>query len=132
MNSCEQKKHHLNSSQQFIFSVFQQLCLQSGFGKPKDIKEYVEELLKLHCRNDLYEQLKVWEIPRFPVDGATLKQNGCPSGKIMGIVIEKLKEQWTKDEFKSTREELVSHLPRIYEDLNIVDGKLVKKAKTNK
>lgn len=50
----------------------------------------------------------------------------------MGIVIEKLKEQWTKVEFKSTREELVSHLPRIYEDLNIVDGKLVKKAKTNK
>lgn len=106
--------------------------MQSGSGKPKDVREYVEELIKLHCKNDLYEKLKVWEIPRFPVDGATLKQNGCPTGKIMGIVISKLKEHWIKDEFKSTKEDLVSHLPKIYDDLNIVDGKLVKKAKTNK
>lgn len=116
----------------YLFSVFEQLCMQSGLGKPKDSKEYVEELLKLHCRNDLYQELKVWKIPRFPVDGTTLKQSGCPSGKIMGVVINKLKEYWIKDEFKSTMEELVKHLPKIYDDLNIVDGKLVKKAKTGK
>lgn len=47
----------------------------------------------------------------------------------MGVVINKLKEIWVKNEFKSTSEELVGHLPKIYEELNIVDGKQIKKPK---
>lgn len=93
------------------------------------MKEYVQELLKFHCKRDLYEKLKAWEIPRFPIDGRTLKENNCPVGRIMGIVLERLKECWVKDEFKSTKEELLLNLPKIYNDLNIVDGKQIKKAK---
>lgn len=96
------------------------------------MKDYVEELLKFHCKHDLYHALKNWEIPRFPVDGNSLKENGCPNGKIMGVVINKLKERWVEDEFKTSKDDLLLSLPKIFEDLNIVDGKLVKKAKTNK
>jgi hypothetical protein len=99
-------------------------------GKPKEIKEYVGELLKFQSKWELYEKLKNWTIPRFPVDGATLKQQNCPGGKIMGFVIVKLKEVWVRNEFKSTKEELVACLPEIFEELNIVDGKQVKRAKT--
>lgn len=105
------------------------MCLQT-IGKPKDMKTYVEELLKFHYKWELYDKLFNWQVPKFPIDGATLKQHNCPSGKLMGIIINKLREVWVKNEFKSTSEELVTLLPEIYEDLNIVDGKQVKKSKT--
>ncbi len=100
-------------------------------GKTKDIKEYVEELLKFHCKEDLYFALKDWTIPTFPVNGTCLKDNGCPSGKIMGIVMNKLKEYWVENNFEASKEKLLVHLPKIFESLNIKDGKLVKKAKVN-
>lgn len=105
------------------------MCLQT-IGKPKDMKTYVEELLKFHCKWELHDKLFNWQVPRFPVDGATLKLHNCPTGKLMGIIISKLREVWVKNEFKSTSDELVTYLPKIFEDLNIVDGKQVKKPKT--
>lgn len=105
------------------------MCLLTS-GKPKDMKIYVEELLKFHGKWDLHEKLFNWQVPRFPVDGTTLKQNNCPSGKIMGLIIAKLREIWVKNEFKSTSDELVAYLPKIFEELNVVDGKQVKKSKT--
>lgn len=106
------------------------MCLQTSIGKPKDVKEYVEEFLKFLCKKDLYESLKEWTIPRFPLDGTTLKQHGCPSGKIMGTIFSKLKDIWAKNEFKSTSDELLKELPKVLEELNIVDGKQIKKART--
>jgi len=104
------------------------MCMQP-MGKPRDVKDYVEELLKLVGKWELLTELKNWEVPRFPVDGATLKANGCPQGRLMGSIIDKLKVEWVKAEFKSTTEELLAHLPRILEELNIVDGKPSKKPK---
>jgi DNA-directed RNA polymerase delta subunit len=49
----------------------------------------------------------------------------------MGAVMQKLKELWVEEEFKPSKEDLLKHLPKVYNDLNIVDGKFVKKAKTN-
>ena len=105
------------------------MCLHT-IGKPRDIKDYVEELLKFHGKWDMHDSLKNWEVPRFPLDGTTLKQHNCPSGKILGVIINKLKEEWIRNEFKSTADELLSHLPKVFEELNIVDGKQVKKSKT--
>lgn len=99
-------------------------------GNTKDIKEYVEELLKFHGKFELYKKLLNWNVPKFPVDGTTLKQHNCPSGKVMGIIINRLKEIWVKNEFKPTAEELLEYLPKIHADLNIIDGKQVKRAKT--
>lgn len=107
------------------------MCLQNIMGKTKDVKDYVLELLKYHCKGDFYHALKDWKIPRFPLNGNDLTQNGCPSGKIMGVVMNKLKEVWVENEFRASKEDLIKSLPKIFDDLNIVDGKLVKKAKIN-
>lgn len=104
------------------------MCLQK-FGKPLDLKGYAEELLKFHGKLELYEKLKDWQFPKFPINGATLKDHNCPPGRVMGHVIQKLKMIWVENEFKSTTEELLVHLPKIYEELSIVDGKQVKKPK---
>lgn len=106
--------------------------MQIGLGKPKDTKDYVLELLKLQCKAELYNKLKTWEIPQFPINGTILKEHACPVGRAMGQVMMKLKEIWTQEEFKSTKEDLLKHLPQIYENLNIIDGKVVKKAKMSK
>jgi hypothetical protein len=104
--------------------------LNNEIGKPKDIKSYVEELLILVQQRELYEKLKNWEVPRFPINGKMLQDKGCPSGKIMGIVMNSLKKIWTQHEFNISSDELFNHLPKVYEDLNISDGKQNKKIKT--
>lgn len=104
------------------------MCLQTS-GKSKDIKDYVEELLKFQGKTEFYKKLKNWQVPRFPVDGSMLKQQNCPTGKLMGAVMNKLREQWVRTEFMATPEELIAYLPKVYEELNIVDGKQVKKPK---
>lgn len=106
------------------------MCLQT-LGRPHVTKEYVEELLKFHNKWELYGKLKNWQVPKFPVSGNMLKQNGCPQGRTIGRVISKLKEVWIQHEFKSTAEDLLKHLPAILEELNIVDGMPVKKPKLN-
>lgn len=106
------------------------MCLVT-FGKPRDIKDYVEELLKFQGKWELYQKLKDWIVPKFPVDGNMLKVHNCPSGKIMGSILNKLKEEWIKNEFKSTAEELLTQLPKILKEFNIVDGKQVKKPKNH-
>jgi tRNA nucleotidyltransferase (CCA-adding enzyme) len=105
------------------------MCLVT-VGKPREIKEFVEELLKFLGKWELHQKLKDWKVPRFPVDGNILKSHNCPSGKIMGTIINKLKEEWVKNEFKPSADELLLSLPKILEELNIVDGKQVKKPKT--
>lgn len=105
------------------------MCLVT-FGKPKEIKDFVEELLKFLGKWELYDKLKSWNVPKFPVDGNMLKSSNCPTGKIMGTIMNKLKDEWVKNEFKSTSDELLLLLPKILEELNVVDGKQVKKPKT--
>jgi tRNA nucleotidyltransferase (CCA-adding enzyme) len=107
---------------------FQQMCFQT-IGKSKDQKDFVLELLKYHGKFDLYEKLNVWEIPRFPVDGNSLKQAGCPPGRFMGDVINRLKEIWAKNDFKLSHDELLKELPAILEELKVVNSKMSKKPK---
>lgn len=104
------------------------MCLVTQ-GKPKEIKDYVEELLKFHGKWELHQKLSDWKVPKFPLDGNILKAHNCPTGRIMGTILGKLKEEWVKNEFKSTADDLVKQLPKVFEELNIVDGKQVKKAK---
>ncbi|XP_063704001.1 CCA tRNA nucleotidyltransferase 1, mitochondrial [Culicoides brevitarsis] len=110
---------------------FQQMCIQT-IAKPSDQRGYVEELVKYLGKVELYKKLHAWEIPFFPVNGTLLKENGCPPGKWIGIVINKLKQIWAANEFKSTQEELMKHLPEILKELNIEDGQVKKKPKINK
>lgn len=107
---------------------YQKLCLQP-FAK----REFVEQLLKYKNKKELYNSLKSWTIPKFPVNGNQLKERGCPSQKKMGLIMNQLKLIWAESDFKLTSEELLDkHLPQILEDLKSPTLSPNKKLKTSK
>lgn len=110
--------------------AYQQMCLNT-IGKYTDMKSYVEELLKYHNKLDLLNKLKDWNIPRFPVNGSSVRENGCPTGPILGVVMRRLRNIWAEKEFTATSDELLKYLPEILLEVNVVDGKVVKKSKYN-
>ncbi|KAH8414044.1 hypothetical protein KR222_003153, partial [Zaprionus bogoriensis] len=90
---------------------YQKLCLQ-----PYAKRDYVEQLLKYANKLDLYNQLKAWQTPTFPVNGNMLKSHGLV-GKKVGLVISELRLLWADSDFKLTAEELLLELPGILEPL---------------
>uniref|UniRef100_A0A7G3AFA6 Putative cca trna nucleotidyltransferase 1 isoform x2 n=2 Tax=Lutzomyia longipalpis TaxID=7200 RepID=A0A7G3AFA6_LUTLO len=95
---------------------FQKMCFQTS-GKISETRSYIEQLLQYHNKEKLHRTFMEWEVPRFPVSGTQLKDHGCPTGKAMGNVMNALKEIWAQEEFKSTSEELLRHLPDILEKM---------------
>ncbi|KAH8393803.1 hypothetical protein KR215_000179, partial [Drosophila sulfurigaster] len=88
---------------------YQKLCLQ-----PYAKRDFVEQLLKYTNKLELYNQLKAWETPSFPINGNTLKSHGLV-GKIVGQVIGELRLLWANSDFKLTADELLEKLPTILE-----------------
>lgn len=105
------------------------MSLQSTIGKPRDIKSYVEELLKFHCRKEIWEIFFIWEVPKFPLDGAILIKHNCPGGREMGTVINMLKEIWAQSKFNLNVDDLLKHLPQILKNVNQTDQGKIKKLK---
>lgn len=64
----------------------------------------------------LLQQFNKWEVPRFPVNGKILKDNGIPPGIMYGPIINKLKTIWIENEYKHTADDLVKHIPNILEE----------------
>lgn len=87
--------------------------------KQKDAVEYVAELLKYRGDENLLEQFKKWQIPRFPINGKILKDAGVSPGKSYGPIIHKLKEIWIENEYKQTTEDLVKFIPEFVDDFNL-------------
>lgn len=85
----------------------------------KDIIEYVTEVLKYRGDKTLLEQFLKWEIPRFPINGKTLKDAGVPAGKMYGPIINKLKNLWIESEYKLTADDLVQHIPTFIEEFEL-------------
>lgn len=84
--------------------------------KQKDAVEYVREILKYRGDEALLKQFNKWEVPRFPVGGKILKDNGVPPGKMYGPIISKLKKIWIESEYKHTADDLVKHIPNILKE----------------
>ncbi|KAG5890206.1 hypothetical protein JTB14_028748 [Gonioctena quinquepunctata] len=90
---------------------FQQLILKSK-SKPSDTKSMAVEVLKYNnCPH--WEELEKWEIPKFPVSGNILKENGVESGRFMGLVMTELKHYWADNDFNLSVEDLVKQVPTI-------------------
>lgn len=106
------------------------MCLKT-IKKYSDTKSCVEELLKYHNKLDLFNELKDWKIPKFPVSGSVLKENVDPTvdGRTLGVIMRKLKDVWEEKEFQPTSEELLKYLPEILEEVSVEDGKVIKKTK---
>lgn len=87
--------------------------------KVSDLKEWVVELLKYTDGTVFIEEFRKWELPRFPLSGAVLKDHGVPGGKIVGEVLMKLKEYWAVSDFSMTPKELLDLLPQILREMGI-------------
>lgn len=84
--------------------------------KSSEAREFVTEILK-YQNNSLLEEFMKWEIPRFPVSGSTLRQNGVGSGRYMGLVMSELKKYWAEKEFLPDFDELVKEIPVVQSKL---------------
>ncbi|OAD58167.1 CCA tRNA nucleotidyltransferase 1, mitochondrial, partial [Eufriesea mexicana] len=79
-------------------------------------KSYICELLKCKQHFSFAKDIEQFEIPRFPVNGFMLQQYSL-KGKMMGIVIKKLKDIWFDKDFKTNVEELLQEVPQIINEL---------------
>lgn len=107
------------------------MCILAGTNQ-NITKEYVLELLKYNNKRELFEQLQIWSPPRFPVNGNMLQSHGCSKGKMMGPVMNQLKDIWAKGNFAMTSDDLLKELPVVLKELKESnDGFVTKKPKIN-
>ncbi|XP_034662237.1 CCA tRNA nucleotidyltransferase 1, mitochondrial [Drosophila subobscura] len=90
---------------------YQKLCLQ-----PYAKRDYVEQLLKYTNNVELYNQLKAWPTPIFPLNGNMLKDYGL-SGKNLGAGLSMLRLMWADSDFQLTSEQLLEKIPHVLEKL---------------
>ncbi|XP_063991356.1 CCA tRNA nucleotidyltransferase 1, mitochondrial isoform X1 [Diachasmimorpha longicaudata] len=95
---------------------YQYIVLNSS-GKIKDIREYIAEVLKYKGTPELAEQFEKWIPPKFPLNGNDLRDL-LPHPKLIGQTMLRLKKIWLEDDFKTSKEELLKHLPDITEEVN--------------
>lgn len=70
---------------------------------------YVNELLRYACRVDFINQLKSWEIPKFPVNGGMIGEKGVPR-KQTKVAMKHLLDEWKKSNFAMNSDELLDRL----------------------
>lgn len=95
---------------------YEKLVLNTRY-KQKDAIEYVRELLKYRGDENLLNQFNSWDVPKFPINGKILKEAGVPPGKMYGSIINKLKDIWIDNEYKTTSNDLVKQIPSIMEEI---------------
>ncbi|KAK2704913.1 CCA tRNA nucleotidyltransferase 1, mitochondrial-like [Artemia franciscana] len=83
---------------------------------PKDEKIYIEELIKYKGQTSVLKEFLEWEPPKFPVKGGVLKENGVPGGRMMSVVIDKLKDKWIDTDCNISAEDLAKMIPAILEE----------------
>lgn len=77
------------------------------------------ELLRYYGKANLYNQLKEWHAPRFPINGNTLINKGAPKGQQLGVVMNELKMIWSANRFSMSENELLEHLPGVLNKLGL-------------
>lgn len=76
----------------------------------------MREVLKYRGDEKLLDMFNKWEVPRFPMTGKLLKENGVPPGKMYGQIINRLKEYWIEQEYKTSAEDLTKLIPSLIDE----------------
>merc|ERR1711915_1039768 len=98
--------------------------------KPQDTRLFIDQVLKYRGSTDLANEFSSWEMPRFGVTGNHLKEAGCPQGKIMSVVLGKLKDVWKESDFEISVDELLKQIPQVLDSIDpkqLVDASQGKK-----
>ena len=88
--------------------------------KQHNVREWIEQfILCYHPESvQLLNEFKGWEIPKFPINGQDLKNEGVPPGKKMGTCMNQLKEVWIESDFSLDRSNLLKvELPKIVDNM---------------
>jgi len=96
-----------------------QMMVIDNKNKLKDTHAWTVELLRYQGKLDLMTELENWVIPKFPVSGHDLKNEGVPGGKSMNMVMQRLKNAWKASDFEMSRESLIQLVPDIIHDLGM-------------
>lgn len=86
-------------------------------GNHHQAKSYIYEALLYKQQYDLAQELNETVIPRFPVNGNSVKEHVKAANQI-GVVIRELKNIWLDNDFKITAKELLDEVPRIVSELH--------------
>ncbi|XP_015520219.2 CCA tRNA nucleotidyltransferase 1, mitochondrial [Neodiprion lecontei] len=109
-------QHRVVTPSEKPLKIYQKLVIMPK-GKNQGIKEFVCELFRYRGDLELLRVFADWQPPRFPVGGDQLRQH-VKGGKLMGLVITRLKERWIDSDFQLDREELLKLVPNIVEEIN--------------
>ncbi|XP_046750948.1 CCA tRNA nucleotidyltransferase 1, mitochondrial [Diprion similis] len=108
-------QHRVRPPSEKPLKIYQKLVIMPK-GKNHGIKDFVCELFRYRGELELLKEFADWRPPRFPVGGDQLKQH-VKVGKIMGLVINRLKEEWIDSDFQLDSDELVKLVPNIVEEI---------------
>jgi len=100
--------------------------------KPSNARLFISEVLKYRGELSLEKEFTAWEPPKFPVTGHHLKENGCPPGKVMSVVLFKLKEKWKESNFEIILEKLIDQIPDVLDTISIQELEQMKPKKRKK
>lgn len=107
------------------------MCLPQRNLSFKLLKEFILELLKYNGKREIYDQILEWEMPKFPINGTVLMDNGC-SGRKMCNILTKLRDIWADSNFQMSQEELLQqHLTDVQQKI-AEEESVRKKVKTKK
>ncbi|XP_043653181.1 CCA tRNA nucleotidyltransferase 1, mitochondrial isoform X1 [Drosophila teissieri] len=98
-------------SQYTTLRHYQKLCLQKYIQR-----DFVEQLLKYSGKLELYNQLKSWVKPDFPIRGNALAHHGL-NGIRLGLVMDELKLLWADSDFQLTHDDLLKKIPNVLEKI---------------
>jgi hypothetical protein len=65
-----------------------------------------------------YAEVENWEVPKFPVNGHDLMEQGCHKGKVMSVVMAKLRKIWMESDFAMEKEALVAAIPGVLDSVD--------------
>nr|AAO39558.1 LP10544p [Drosophila melanogaster] len=105
-------------SQYTTLRDYQKLCLQKYIQR-----DFVEQLLKYSGKLELYNQLKSWVKPDFPIRGNALAQRGL-NGMRLGLVMDELKLLWADSDFQLTHDDLLKWIPNVLKKIPSAPGKV--------
>ncbi|XP_076299470.1 CCA tRNA nucleotidyltransferase 1, mitochondrial isoform X1 [Lasioglossum baleicum] len=95
-------------------------------GNTNNCKAFICELLKCKQLFDLAAEFEKFTLPRFPINGHELKKE-IKKGKVIGVVIKKLKDIWLDSNFEINIEKLLQEVPRIVSEIEDNDVNKYKK-----
>ena len=99
--------------------MYQCLYIDSKI-KSKDVRRYIEEVMRYRGEKELLQEWLLWEPPVFPVGGKDLMANDCPKGRIFSTVLDILKKHWKDSDFRLSKDSLLKLLPSAIEEALLI------------